>query len=85
MPSKLPIKPRAQTRVKAIEREKAIERDEETDWLGLWALSMGFAAIVMATVAYFTAGDRIGASLILFGAAALIATVFHAGALSAKK
>jgi len=79
MPSKLPNKPRAQTRVQTIERE------QETDWLGLWALSMGFAAIVMATIAYFTAGDRIGASLILFGAAALIAAVFHAGAAAKRE
>jgi len=44
-----------------------------TDWLALWALSIGFAAAFMAAVVYFTAGDQVGAALVLFGAAAIIA------------
>ena len=43
------------------------------DWLSLWALSIGFAAAFMAAVVYFTADDQLGAALVLFGAAAIIA------------
>jgi hypothetical protein len=51
-----------------------------TDWLSLWALSIGFAAAFMAAVVYFTAGDQIGAALVLFGAAAIIAAaLFSSG------
>jgi hypothetical protein len=47
--------------------------ERSVDWLGLWSLSIGFAAAFMAAVVYFTAGDQVGAALVLFGAAAIIA------------
>lgn len=56
------------------------------DWLALWALSIGFAAAFMAAVVYFTAGDQIGAALVLFGAAAIIGlALFGAGKAPAKR
>jgi hypothetical protein len=61
-------------------RAKAAQPEQGTDWLGIWALSMAFAAVVLAAIAYFSIGDKIGASLILFSAAALVATVMHFGA-----
>ena len=50
------------------------------DWLGLWALSVGFCAAVVAGIADFMGGDNIGAAFILIGAAAIIALVLYAGA-----
>lgn len=51
-----------------------------TGWLSLWALSIGLAAAFMAAVVYFTARDRLGAALVLFGAAAIIgAVLFSSG------
>ena len=61
-------------------RADAAARDHSADWLGVWALSMGFAAVVMALIADFTAGDKMGATLILVGAAILIAIVLRATA-----
>ena len=48
--------------------------------LVLWALSLGFCAIVLAAIAYFMNGDATGAGGILAGAAAIIAVVVHLGA-----
>jgi hypothetical protein len=44
--------------------------DDAIDWLGLWALSLSFCAVVLASIAYFLGGDNIGASFILVAAAA---------------
>ena len=54
-------------------------RFDSIDWLGLWALSVAFCAIVLAGIAYFMIGDNIGASYILVGAAAIIAIVVRFG------
>lgn len=43
-----------------------------TDGLALGALSIGFAAALMAAVVYFTANDHVGAALVLLGAAAIV-------------
>jgi hypothetical protein len=48
------------------------------DWLGLWALSLGFCAIVLAGIAAFLAEDNIGAAFILVGAATIIAFIVFA-------
>ena len=72
MPIHLPPK----ARVKAV----TARRQAAIDWLGLWALSLGFCAIVLAGIAYFTIGDNIGASGILMGAAAIIAVTVRFGA-----
>lgn len=63
MPTRYPMKPRVKARaVKA----------EEIDWLALWALSLAFASMVLAAIAYFSIGDQLGASSILAGAALII-------------
>jgi hypothetical protein len=43
------------------------------DWPALWTLSIGFSAVVMAAIAFYSADDPAGASIILVGAAAIIA------------
>ena len=74
MPISLPPKIRA----KALPARKqgAIE---SIDWLGVWALSLGFCAIILSAVAYFVSGDNTGASSILAGTAALIALIIRFG------
>jgi len=67
----IPLPPKA--RAKAARKRDAITT---IDWLGLWALSLGFCAIVLAGIADFMEGDYIGAAFILMGAAAIIACSF---------
>jgi hypothetical protein len=78
MPVQLPPKPRAKARTKALPTRS--QAAVTIDWLGLWALSLGFCAIVLAGIAYFIIGDNIGASGILMGAAAIIAVIVGFGA-----
>ncbi|HKA77800.1 MAG TPA: hypothetical protein VKD19_11895 [Pseudolabrys sp.] len=75
MPTPLPPKARAKA-VQQCQRETVAA----IDWLGLWAVSFGFCAIVLAGIADFMGGDKIGAACILIGAAGIIAFVFYAGA-----
>lgn len=75
MPIQLPPKVRA----KALPVRKQAATDS-VDWLGLWALSLGLCAIVLAGIAYFLNGDNTGASGILIGAAGVIAVVIGLGA-----
>ena len=70
MPIHLP--PNARVKAVPVRRETAVH---SIDWLGLWALSLGFCATVLAGIAYFMNGDNIGAFGILVGAAAIIAIV----------
>jgi hypothetical protein len=65
MPTKFPPKARAQEQ----------ESSEAKNWLGLWALSLGFCAIILAGIASFAAGDHVGAALILLGAATIIGLI----------
>ena len=78
-----PNEPRAKCRAESIgeneihrreigRRNARAKHDIETiDWLALWALSIGFSAMFIAAL---TGGDDpVGASLILFGAACIIA------------
>lgn len=74
MPTRLPNDNRTRARAHAVESSRLL------NWLGVWAVSMGFAAIVLAAVAYGTVGDNIGASYILMGAAALVAIVLRIAA-----
>jgi hypothetical protein len=74
MPVQLPPKVRA--KALPVRKQAAVD---SVDWLGLWALSLGFCAIVLAGIAYFLNGDNGGASAILAGAAAIIAVVVHLG------
>lgn len=55
-------------------RDARVSSSRQTfDWLALWALSIGFSAIAMAAMAFFSADDPIGASFIVLGAAGIIA------------
>jgi hypothetical protein len=49
-----------------------------TDWLALWAISVGFAAVLIAALAEFAAGDWTGALFVLSGAAGLIGVILRA-------
>ena len=62
MPMPLPPKPRA----KVLWRRKR-EAITTADWLGFWALSLGFCAIILACIANFAGDDKIGAAYILIG------------------
>lgn len=82
MQNKLPIKARARAikadkSIKARARAKAVDKSagKSVDWLGLWAISVGVAAVAVAWVADRTVGGNIGAAFILAGAAALIGLV----------
>ena len=75
MPIQLPPKPRAETA-----RPRKREGIDAVDWLGLWGLSVGFCAVVLAGVADFAGHDNVGASCILIGAASIMTLVVYAGA-----
>jgi hypothetical protein len=70
MPTRYPMK----TRVKA----ETVEAQQPIDWLALWALSLAFASMVLAAIAYFSIGDKLGASAILAGAALIIGLALQA-------
>ena len=78
MPNRLPIKPRAKA-IEAPKSARAREKDIAIDWFALWAISLGTAAVVLASIAFFTIGDKVGDAFILGGAAALIALLLTAG------
>ncbi len=65
-------------------RAKHLPADEPSKWVGLWSLSLGVAAIVVASLVYFAGGDGVGASLILFGAAGFIALIMRASVFTEK-
>jgi lipopolysaccharide export LptBFGC system permease protein LptF len=48
---------------------------ETVDWLAWWSLSIALSALVMAAVVYFNDSDTVGASVILAGAAGIVALV----------
>ena len=70
MQTLLPLKTPVKSRVKAA--------TPVFDALGIWSLSMGISAVAMAALAYFTAGDKIGAAFVLVGAALVVALVLRA-------
>jgi hypothetical protein len=74
MPISLPPKARAKA-IRAGKREPI----ETIDWLGLWALSIGFCAVVLAGIADFMGGDNIGAAFILIGAAGIMSLIVGGG------
>jgi hypothetical protein len=71
----MPIPPPRKAPAQAARNHKTIAT---IDWLGLWALSLGFCAIVLAGIAAFMAEDNIGAAFILVGAATIIAFIVFA-------
>jgi drug/metabolite transporter (DMT)-like permease len=70
MPILLPPKQTA----KAVHASKR-ETVPAIDWLGLWAISLGLCAVVLAGIADVMGDDNIGAAFILIGAAAIIALI----------
>ena len=50
---------------------------ESTEWVGLWSLSLGFAAVVFAAIVYFAGGDSVGAAFVLLGTAGLVALMMR--------
>ena len=72
----IPLRPKARADVVRMRKRETIEA---IDWLGLWALSLGFCAAVLAGIAYFLGGDNIGASFILI-AASIITLIVRASA-----
>lgn len=72
MPIRLPPKARAE-----VMRTRKREAIASIDWLGVWALSLGFCAVVLAAIAYFMGSDNIGATFILIGAAGIIALIVN--------
>ena len=73
----MPIPSPRKARAQAARKHKTIA---PIDWLGLWALSLGFCAIVLAGIADFMGVDKIGAAFILVGAAAIIALIVYGDA-----
>ena len=85
MPTRLPDKPRAKS-IPANDAHPDGMRSharrethpiETIDWLALWALSIAFSAIVLAALVFYGGRDATGASMVLFGAAAIIGVVLH--------
>ena len=81
MPTQLPNKPRAKS-IHADDfhaddigprERRELDAIETIDWLALWALSLGFSAVVLAALVYYGGHDSTGASMILFGTAVIIA------------
>jgi len=58
-------------------RNRGYAESAPADWIGLWALSVGVAASLIAGIIYFGAGDQTGAAWVLFGAAAVIAVALY--------
>jgi drug/metabolite transporter (DMT)-like permease len=73
MPISLPPKQTAMGRAKTGARKR--ETFPAIDWLGLWAISLGLCAVVLAGIADVMGDDNIGAAFILIGAAAIIALI----------
>jgi len=81
MPSHLPDKPRAKTITAkdpgrdSGKRARTEHPIETIDWLAIWSLSIGFCAAFMAAIVVYNDHDNTGASVILAGAAGIIALV----------
>ncbi len=74
----MPIQLRPKARADAI-RPRKHETIETIDWLGLWGLSLGVCAVILAGIADLVGHDNVGAAFILVGTAAIIAAILHAG------
>jgi hypothetical protein len=72
----IPLPPKARAKVLPAQRQTPLD---SIDWLGLWAISLGFCAINLAAIAYFLIGDNVGACFILVGAAVLISVIIGFG------
>jgi hypothetical protein len=80
-PDEFPKKPRAKTATRDRQRESGTHKPrpghavDTIDWLAWWSLSIALSALVMAAVVYFNDNDTVGASVILAGAAGIVALV----------
>jgi hypothetical protein len=85
LPTRLPTKSQAKS-VRANELRPAefelrgARTDETVDWLAVWALSLGFCALMLAGIAFFAGADPVGASFILAGGAGIIGVALRASA-----
>jgi hypothetical protein len=75
MPILQPQKIRADNR-----RVERMTATESTEWVGLWSVSLGFVALIVASIVYFAGRDGIGASFILLASVAMIALLMRASA-----
>jgi hypothetical protein len=75
MPVPLPKEPRS----------RGFAGSAPADWLGLWALSVGAAATLIAAFVYFGVGEQTGAAWVLFGAAAVIAVALYCSPQSTRR
>ena len=74
----MPIQLRPKSRAQTVRPHKR-DTIATIDWLGLWGLSLGVCAVVLAGIADFVGHDNIGAAFILTGTAAIIALIVCAG------
>ena len=72
----IPLRPKARVQTARPHKHDTIA---SVDWLGLWGLSLGVCAIVLAGIADFVGHDNVGAAFILTGTAAIIALIVYAG------
>jgi hypothetical protein len=72
----IPLPPKVRARAEQARKKTA---SESVNWLGAWAISLGFCAVNLAGVAYFVNGDNIGASFTLAGAAAIMTVIIRFG------
>jgi hypothetical protein len=83
MPTRLPDKPRAKT-IPADKIHPSNKRElhfvETIDWLALWALSIGFSAMVLAALVFYGGYDATGAAMVLAGAAGVMALALFVSA-----
>ena len=74
----MPVQLRPKARAETL-RSRKRDGIAAVDWLGLWGLSVGVCAVVLAGVADFAGQDNVGATCILIGAASIIALILCAG------
>ena len=74
MPRLQPQKIRSDNR-----RADRVPATEFSEWVGLWSLSLGLAALLIASIVYFAGCDSVGASFVLVGTAVMVALVMRAG------
>jgi hypothetical protein len=74
----MPIQLRPKARAETV-RPRKHPSIEAIDWLGLWGVSLGVCAIVLAGIADFVGHDNVGAAFILVGTAGIIALILRAG------
>jgi hypothetical protein len=69
MPTRLPEKPRV----------RAIEKTATADKFAVWAIAVGFCAVVVAAIVYDIGASKFTASYILLAAAAIVAVILRWG------